>query len=388
MSESKARTINPNEADAETLSGLPGIGPVMAQRIIEARPYGRAADLTKVQGIGPSTVARLQPHLTFNGSDGQSDEALDEGAGIMEAKAPEVAETYEVPLSPEQAAREPFEALEMAEEVSEAPPRAFEEVSELEAPMEPALLPSEEPEAAEAPVGSQIALGAGAEGGEEAVEMEGGEEAVEAEGGEEAAQLEGGEEAVEAEEGEPGEAVLAEVTEKPQPARRSWVLWTVAGSALLVLLLSLGLNLAILSSINGGRLQFASPAEVGEVRVRVDGLDARAADLGQEVQGLRARLDNVEAFGGRIDTLEGSTQQLGAELEDTAREVQGLSTEVTGLGQELSSLSQDLATLDKEIAGVQSEVQTLQEQTARTESFFGGLRALLDELLMPEGGAK
>jgi chromosome segregation ATPase len=160
----------------------------------------------------------------------------------------------------------------------------------------------------------------------------------------------------------------------------------VAASALLALIVSLGLNLAILASINNGRLQFASPAEVGEVRVRVDGLDARAAELGQEVQGLRTRLDNVEAFGGRIDALEGSTDQLSAELENTASEVQGLATEISDIGQELSSLSQDLTTLNEEVAGVQSEVQTLQEETARTQSFFDGLRNLLDELFVPGGG--
>jgi chromosome segregation ATPase len=176
--------------------------------------------------------------------------------------------------------------------------------------------------------------------------------------------------------------------EEPQPARRSWVLWTVAGSALLVLILSLGLNLAILASINNGQLEFASPAEVGEVRVRVDGLDARADELSQEVQGLRTRLDNVEAFGGRIDELEGSTGQLSTELENTASEVQGLSTEISDIGQELGSLSQDLTTLNEEVAGVQGEVQTLQEETARTQSFFDGLRTLLDELFMPEGGAQ
>ncbi len=361
MAENERRTINPNDADVETLSKLPGIGPEMAQRIIDARPYQRADDLTKVQGIGPAVLAQLREQLAFNGSDGEDDDGPDEGAEVIEAKASEPQETYEVTPSPDQAASEPVEPGEAEEETTEAPPSALEALSELETPLEPVLQPPEEPEATEPPVGAQAAFGT---------------EAEEAEGAEEA------------EVAEPTEGMPAREAGGPPPARRSWVLWTVAGSALLVLILSLGLNLGILASINNGRLQFASPAELGEVRVRVNGLDARADELGREVQGLRTRLDNVEAFGGRIDALEGSTQQLGAELEDTASEVQELSTEVSDLSQELSSLSQELAALDKEVAGVQGEVQILQEQTARTQSFFDGLRTLLDELFVPEGGVK
>lgn len=363
MAENERRTINPNIADVETLSALPGIGREMAKRIIDARPYRHAEDLRKVQGIGPTVLARLQSELTFNGSEDDEGGSTEE-AEVVEAKVPEAEDTHEMPPPPEQAAQEPVESREAEGEVAEAPPGAPE------TPPEPVTQPSEEPEAAEPPVGAQTALG---EEVEEAEESEGAEST-------EAMPVEAAEEA-ELAETTPGRAV-----EEPQPVRRGWVLWVVAGSALLILILSLGLNLGILASINNGGLQFASPAELGEVRVRVDGLNARADELGQEVQGLRARLDNVEAFGGRIDALEGSTEQLGAELEDTASEVQGLSTEVSSIGQELDSLGQDLAALDQEIAGVQDEVQTLQEQTARTESFFEGLQSLLDELFTAPGG--
>jgi DNA uptake protein ComE-like DNA-binding protein len=61
MAENERRTIDPNAADVKTLSELPGIGPEMAQRIIDARPFERAEDLTKVQGIGPTVLARHEP---------------------------------------------------------------------------------------------------------------------------------------------------------------------------------------------------------------------------------------------------------------------------------------------------------------------------------------
>jgi hypothetical protein len=54
--------IDPNQADAATLEVLPGIGPGRAQAIVTERARGRfrdVADLTRVPGIGPRTLAGL-----------------------------------------------------------------------------------------------------------------------------------------------------------------------------------------------------------------------------------------------------------------------------------------------------------------------------------------
>jgi competence protein ComEA len=45
---------------------LPGIGEVMALRIIEGRPYSSAKDLLRVPGIGQKTLEKLWPYLTFS----------------------------------------------------------------------------------------------------------------------------------------------------------------------------------------------------------------------------------------------------------------------------------------------------------------------------------
>jgi competence ComEA-like helix-hairpin-helix protein len=50
-----------NSATPEELAGLPAIGPVLAKRIIERRPYARVEELREVPGIGAKTFEKLKP---------------------------------------------------------------------------------------------------------------------------------------------------------------------------------------------------------------------------------------------------------------------------------------------------------------------------------------
>ncbi len=52
-----------NHASSEALQQLPGIGPVMAARIIAARPFQSADDLARVPGIGDRKYAVLRPYF-------------------------------------------------------------------------------------------------------------------------------------------------------------------------------------------------------------------------------------------------------------------------------------------------------------------------------------
>jgi competence protein ComEA len=59
--------VDVNRATADELDTLPGIGPALAERIVEWRgANGRFAtvdDLDRVPGIGPATVERLRPRV-------------------------------------------------------------------------------------------------------------------------------------------------------------------------------------------------------------------------------------------------------------------------------------------------------------------------------------
>lgn len=66
-SQASPTPVRLNAADTDRLKDLPGIGPVLAGRILRRRrrngPFDRLEDLRAVRGIGPVTVRRLEPRV-------------------------------------------------------------------------------------------------------------------------------------------------------------------------------------------------------------------------------------------------------------------------------------------------------------------------------------
>ena len=64
--EAEDRRVNINEATADELVGLPGIGPSRAQAIIaerKKRRFRRVEDIMRVPGIGRKTFVRIRPEI-------------------------------------------------------------------------------------------------------------------------------------------------------------------------------------------------------------------------------------------------------------------------------------------------------------------------------------
>ncbi len=63
--------IDLDHATATEIEALPRVGPATARRIVANRdslgPFGSLAGLRRVKGMGPASLARLAPFITFGG---------------------------------------------------------------------------------------------------------------------------------------------------------------------------------------------------------------------------------------------------------------------------------------------------------------------------------
>ncbi|MFO7652513.1 MAG: helix-hairpin-helix domain-containing protein [Candidatus Krumholzibacteriia bacterium] len=86
-----AGPLDPNTAPPESLVLLPGIGPALAGRIVEARNQGvqfaTSEDLRQVRGIGPVLAGRLADRLVFPPVPAAAADCTSAGAGAASTPA-------------------------------------------------------------------------------------------------------------------------------------------------------------------------------------------------------------------------------------------------------------------------------------------------------------
>jgi competence ComEA-like helix-hairpin-helix protein len=378
--------VDLNLASVEGLIELSGIGPVLAQRIVAARPFAGVEDLLRVQGIGPDTLERLRPFIGVSAAPG--------GLWVVERGTEGEAEEGE-PALPEPAARS-AEILSLPEQDLEAE-RATVEL-EVKAPE---TVPLSVPEGEQAEEADKMQERETIDRAEpiEAKVVEA--EVVEAEFVEQGAapweeepipgwddefpipeEIPFEDQDIPMPDEAPPVVEAARVVEvaperKPPAVTRARVGWMALLSIVLATLLATLLSLAILSYLNGGQLQYVTPDRFAGLSTRAEGLEAQAGVLVQDVEGLRKRLDNLEALSGRLNAVEQAGERMQADLKATAGEVDQLATQARALEAQAAELAQ-------QAEEVETRVSTLETQGSRAQAFLEGLAELMSRLFPPE----
>ncbi len=64
LSQLEAKPVDINTASRAQLETLPGVGPAVAQRIIEGRPYHNVKGLLNIKGIDLQLLRDIGPYIT------------------------------------------------------------------------------------------------------------------------------------------------------------------------------------------------------------------------------------------------------------------------------------------------------------------------------------
>jgi competence ComEA-like helix-hairpin-helix protein len=268
--------VDLNQATAEELGTLPGIGPALAGRIVAYREkqggFQSPQELAAVPGIGRAAYERLADRLTVTPLDVVP---LPGGAEAV----------------PEQPAEEALAPPEAAASQEMPPPEAEESV--------PALRPEEEdiPPAAEAPAAEEVPGPSGVEPG----------------------------------------ALPSPPAPVREPSRRRGLSFSWLWPALLGGLLGMIFALLVFSGINGS-LDLSNSRAVLDLQNRMDNSAAEMKSLRGEVDGLRQRLDTLEGLTARMEKAESAVDTLRQGTEALDQRVDTLESELASVSEDLSAM--------------------------------------------------
>jgi len=325
MEEKMNLKIDPNLDGPEKLQLLPGVGPELAIRIHESRPFESLEDLQQVRGVGAAFVDRWKGMLQLSPVT-----PLDRDIDLSDTAS-----------------------VDTEESGGDTPDVVLvDEVEKPEMVVEPVLVEAHVPEEKQAD----------AEMDEQAVtdQPEEVEESMAPE--KEQAVVETDEQAA------PDQAdEMVETVPVPAPAAvitRSGAIWGMIITGFLSMIFSVVLTLGILAGSNSGLLQLAKPSDVNTLSTQTKSLGTSLDQVGQDVQGLRDRLDNLEGLSSRISTVEKSTSDLQEGFDATKKQLDTINTGMDGL---------------------QTQVDQVAKQGEQFSQFLSGLQNLLNDTFSPEG---
>jgi len=148
-------------------------------------------------------------------------------------------------------------------------------------------------------------------------------------------------------------------------ARSERLLWWLAGSTVLSVLLSIGLTLALLLAING-TLSIGRHRQVRQTASALIAIQSNLEGLKQDLRLMDGRLDSIEGLTGRMDQVEADTRALRLDMQ---------------------SALQAVAEMQNAVQQLQTSTTELETRVDRLEAFLDGLRRLLaaDETAVPQG---
>lgn len=347
-----------NQADVEELGDLPGIGRVLAERIVSYRdehgPFLFKEDLREVPGIGATLYEDIEDRLTVTVPTAEelSGEAQEDDEESGNGKAPEFevtelertgmgepteAEPHEEPMTYTTPPPLPASALPQESPLDEEPEETYTTPAPMAVSTGTQALPELPPEETE--VASIEEEEPGDEPAERQVEPE----------------------------------ARREPTREPRAPQQGlgWV-WTAVLGAVLGGILGMVLTLLVFAGINGSIDVNRSQAmnqmrgQVNELNVELDAIQGDISTLQGDVSGLRERVEVLSGLTARMEQAEDA-------LEAFTIEIQALQDETDALTTSLSTLADDVSVLSETLDEVE-------DQTERATTFFEGLQELMQDI--------
>jgi len=394
--------VDVNAASGDDLIPIDGIGPVLAQRIVQYReehgPFVNLDELTAVQGIGSALLDRIGPQITVIAATAAAD--VEETSVTSQAEPPQLAspivvsEETEAEGEPSEAALEKEPKGTAGEEEVAMPEEQTRREPEIEAeePVEEARVTEPVP-AEEQPPAKPVAAAVD----EEPAEAEVAEEPPE----EPPAQAE--EPIKEPETAEQPEAAAPSPKTRETDAGHGfwWGFLLVAGGAIIGALVMLLVLLAY-----SGTLSYASRNEMEALSRNLDTiyhnseiawerLDRLAADNAD----LSAKVDRVMELSGRVAELEQDAQAMHDDLAATENSIGALESDLSELRETYGTRFDEMDTtlgeqgkiidqMESDLAEARATMETMKQRLTAYDTFFGALRDLLVDMQgLPTGEA-
>lgn len=352
--------VNINTATLDELTSVPGIGPALAKRIIDKRPFTNLDDLTRVSGIGETSLEQLKPILTTQ----ETELPEDFQSFVASIRDETKAETIVSAVSDDDDQESPLE--ENPEEISRLnkvidesflpPENSTDEDQEIkfdddmiEAEVE--IIEDDTNLEDEVQVGSKIKDIEIERSDDDEVEVLEVDDVIQSETETPAAK-------VTTEEKVPSVVAEQKTTEKSSPDElisRSQLIWSLLGTAIFSILLTVLITLGILSATNGG-LKYATVSEANRLENQISILNDLTTTMQTDMQGIRTRLDALETVAGRVSVLEGRADSM---------------------EEDLGIIQTTIKEISETLTTVQDEILALQESAQKSEDFRSGLLELL-----------